>query len=47
MDEILQRQEEKSRTWKANPFKPASLNPYGATTLTAKLDALKALTAMC
>ena len=45
-DEILPRQEEQSRAWKANPLKPASLNPYGVATLNAKLDALKALTVM-
>jgi hypothetical protein len=46
-DEILPRQEEQSRAWKANPLKPASLNPYGVGTLAAKLDALKALIAIC
>ena len=46
-DEILPRQEEQSRAWKANPVKPASFNPYGVGTVAAKLDALKALTVMC
>jgi hypothetical protein len=41
---ILPRQEAQSNAWTANPLRPASFNPYRATTLTAKLDALKALT---
>ena len=47
VEEILPRQEEQSNAWKASYVKPASLNPYGLITLTAKLDALKALSTMC
>ena len=39
-EEILPRQKEQSRIWKASPLMPASLNPYGVK---AKLAALKAL----
>ena len=42
-EEILPRQEEQSQAWKSSSFKPAILNPYGPTTLSAKLAALKAL----
>ena len=39
-EEILPRQKEQSKAWKASPLMPASLNPYGVK---AKLAALKAL----
>jgi hypothetical protein len=39
-EEILPRQEEQSRIWKASRLMPASLNPYAVK---AKLAALKAL----
>ena len=42
-EEILPKQEEQSQAWKSSPFKPAILNPYGPTTISAKLAALKAL----
>jgi hypothetical protein len=41
--EIMPRQEVQKKAWKSNPLLPAVLNPYGPTTLKAKLAALKAL----
>jgi hypothetical protein len=41
--EIMPRQKEQSEAWKSSSLLPAVLNPYGPTTHTAKLAALKAL----